>query len=113
MKAIPKALLIHSVVLQKTITKDRWGKPEENNEISLKYVRMEPSTKVVRDKNNAEVQLAATLFYDCKNSQPKEVVFAVDDLIIFNGEKHRIKVIESLYGRKKLHHYELGLIKGA
>lgn len=113
MRAIPKALLIHSVTLQRTVSEDRWGKAEGNDEIFLEYVRMEPSTKVIRDKNNAEVQLVATLFYDCKNSQPKEVTFAVDDLIIFNGEKHRIKVIEPLYDRKKLHHYEVGLIKGA
>lgn len=74
-------------------------------------MRLEPSTKVVRDKNNAEVQLAATLFYDCKNSSPRGVVFKTDDIIIFNDEKFKVQVIEPLYDERKLHHYELGMIR--
>ena len=74
-------------------------------------MRLEPSTKVVRDKNNAEVQLAATLFYDCKNSSPRGVVFKTDDIIIFNGEMFKVQTIEPLYDEHKLHHYELGLVK--
>lgn len=74
---------------------------------------MEPSNKVVRDKNNAEVQLAATLFYDCRNSKPQGVIFFVDDIVIFNGQKHSIQVVEPLYDGRKLHHYELGLIRHA
>lgn len=74
-------------------------------------MRMEPSSRIIRDKNNAELQLSATLFYDCRNSFPRGVVFAEDDVILFNGQKHRIQLIEPLYDGKKLHHYELGLIK--
>lgn len=74
-------------------------------------MRLEPSTKVVRDKNNAEVQLAATLFYDCKNSSPRGVVFKTDDIIIFNGEMFKVQTIEPLYDVHKLHHFELGLVK--
>lgn len=74
-------------------------------------MRLEPSTKVVRDKNNAEVQLAATLFYDCKNSSPRGVVFKTDDIIIFNGEMFKVQTIEPLYDVRKLHHFELGLVK--
>lgn len=85
---------------------------QTENEI-ISYVRMEPSSKIIRDKNNAEIQLAATLFYDCKNSEPRGITFEEDDVIIFNGQKHQVKTIEPLYDRKKLHHYELGLIKRA
>lgn len=72
---------------------------------------METSSKIVRDKNNAEIQLAATLFYDCKNSKPNGMCFAEDDVIIYNGENYQIKIVDSLYDEKKLHHFELGLIR--
>lgn len=113
MRAIPKSLLIHAVTLYKKGEEDRWGKGDPDYFTELTYVRMEPSGKIVRDKNNAEIQLAATLFYDCKNSRPQDVAFEVDDIIIFNGMKHQVMLIEPLYDNKRLHHYELGLIKSA
>lgn len=112
MRPIPKSLLIHAVTLHKKINKDKWGKGELDKGTELTYVRMEPSEKIVRDKNNAEIQLVATLFYDCKNSNPKNVKFETDDLIKFNGMMHRVEVVEPLYDNKRLHHYELGLVKG-
>lgn len=112
MRPIPKSLLIHTVTLHKKINKDKWGKGELDQGTELTYVRMEPSGKIVRDKNNAEIQLVAILFYDCKNSRPKDVVFKVDDLIAFNGVMHRVEVVEPMYDDKRLHHYELGLVKG-
>lgn len=111
MKPIPKSLLPHEAVLHKKINSG--GRFEEDSldpGIRLIYVRMEPSNKIVRDKNGAEIQLAATLFYDCKNSDPKNVSFKVDDVISFNGQKHRVQVVEPLYDNRKLHHYELGLV---
>lgn len=113
MRAIPKSLLIHTVTLHKKANEDRWGKGELDSGTDLTYVRMEPSGKIVRDKNNAEIQLAATLFYDCKNSRPQDIAFQMDDIIIFNGMKHQVMLIEPLYDDKRLHHYEVGLIKSA
>ncbi len=111
MRPIPKNLLIHSVTLSKTAEEDRWGNRMEQMETILTHVRMEPSKKMVRDKNNAELQFAAVLFYDCTNSRPKGVNFSVDDGIIFNGQRHKIQDVEPLYDRKKLHHYEIGVVK--
>ena len=113
MKPIPKKLLIHTVIHARSTDVDRWGAVETAQLAELKFVRIEPSKQVVRDKNNAEIQLAATLFFDCKNSKPAGTEFKVDDLISFNGEKYQIKVIEPLYDEDRLHHYELGLIKSA
>lgn len=113
MKPIPKKLLIHTVILHKEVKKDKWGKGELGAGTTLKDVRMEPSSKIVRDKSGAEIQLAATLFYDCKNSSPKNITFFADDIIVFNGQKHQVKTIEPLYDERRLHHYELGLIKHA
>ncbi len=110
MKPIPKKLLIHTVTHAKAVKADRWGTKDLAEKQDLRYVRMEPSRQIVRDKSGAEIQLAATLFYDCTNSSPAGVQFAVDDIIIFNGQKHQVKTVEPLYDERKLHHYEMGLI---
>lgn len=111
MKPIPKNLLPHTVMLYKNVNSGGFYEETSlSSRTELTYVRMEPSSKIVRDKNNAEIQLSATLFYDCKNSIPRGVAFATDDVVSFNGVKHRVKVVEPLYDRRKLHHYELGLI---
>lgn len=111
MKAIPKKLLIHTVTLSKKKDVDRWGKTMFENKHEIMYVRMEPTKQITRDKNNSEIQLSAILFFDCMNSRPRNIEFAVDDIVVFNDEIFQIKVIEPLYDEKRLHHYELGLIK--
>lgn len=70
MKPIPKKLLIHTVVLYEKTSIDKWGSEKLDDGQVLSKVRIEPSRQIVRDKNNSEIQLAATLFYDCRNSQP-------------------------------------------
>ena len=113
MRAIPKKLLIHTAQLQRITSKDRWGEGKTDDIAKLEKIRIEPSSRIVRDKNSAEVQLAATLFYDCKNSIPKDFAFKEDDIIMFNEQKLRVQVIDPLYDDNRLHHYELGLIKHA
>lgn len=113
MRPIPKQLLIHDVMWHKKENTDRWGNGDLDEGQKVQRVRLEPSSKVVRDKNHAEVQLVATLFYDCKNSRPEGAAFALDDIIVFNEEKYQIKTIEPLYDKKKLHHWEMGLIRSA
>lgn len=112
-KPIPKKLLIHTVTLQRKTSEDMWGKESLGEGIKLEHVRMEPSSRIVRNKNGAEVQLAATLFYDCRSSRPSGITLQEDDIILFNGQKHKVQTIEPLYDEKKLHHYEMGLIKHA
>lgn len=111
MRPIPKSLLPHTITLYKRNEEDRWGKVTLDKGKEIRFVRLEPSTQVTRDKNNVEIQLAAILFYDCKNSRPDDIVFSAEDIIVFNGIKHQIKVVEPLYAKKRLHHYELGLIR--
>lgn len=113
MKPIPKALLIHRAVLKRPKTKDRWGSAEYENDVDLQRIRMEPSSKIIRDKNNQEVQLAALLFFDCRNSRPTGQAFRLDDIVVFNGQQHRIQLIAPLYDGRGLHHYEIGLIRHA
>nr|WP_275891440.1 putative minor capsid protein [Ruminococcus sp. OA3] len=106
-------MLIHAVTHAIEGEEDRWGNTELVGEQMLTHVRLEPSSKVVRDKSGAEIQLAATLFYDCRNSRPQGITFAVNDIIIFNTQKLRVMLAEPLYDGEKLHHYELGLISYA
>ena len=50
MRAIPKALLIHTITLHKKENEDRWGNGNLDTGITIQYVRMEPSSKIIRDK---------------------------------------------------------------
>lgn len=112
-RPIPKKLLVHSAMLYKMIEEDRWGKSHLDDGIALEKIKIEPTTQIVRDANNAEVQLSAMLFFDCENSRPKGTAFQVDDIIVFNSEGFRVKTVEPLYAETTPHHYEVGLIKGA
>ena len=113
MRSIPKKLLIHTVTHAHKEKTGRWSDEELKDKKLLQYVRIEPSTKIVRDKNSAEVQLSATLFYDCRNSRPRGIIFAEDEVILFGDLKYSIQVVEPLYDGTLLHHFELGLIKYA
>lgn len=110
MKPIPKKLLIHSVELMEVNTANSWQEEETKTIANLKYVRIEPSSKLITAKDNRQVTLAATLLYDCRNSRPAGVEFKQGQKIIWNGIEHVIETIEPLYDGEKLHHYELGLI---
>lgn len=110
-RPIPKNLLIHSVKLEKRI-KDEWGNTTVQEETTMKHVRMEPSNKIIRDKNNAEIKLNATLFIDVVHSKiGKEVEIEIDDLISFNGDQYRVQEVERPYDERKLHHCEIGLVR--
>ena len=111
MRPIPKKLLIHKATLYKRLKVDKWGAVTLDGGQEIERVRMEPSRQIIRDKNNAEIQLAAMLFYDCRNSYPHGIGFEVDDIIDFCGQKHQIKSIEPLYDGSRLHHYEIGMVR--
>lgn len=93
--------------------KNQWGEGEVVEENEINFVRIEPSSKVIKDKNNNEIQLAATLFFDYKNSKPQSTSFEEGDIVVFNNQKHKIQLIEPLFDEKKLHHYEIGLVRQA
>ena len=112
MRAIPKKLLIHTAaVYQETKTGSGWNGATLERIGQLMHVRIEPSSRVVRDKNNREQQLAATLFFDCRNSQNTAGDLKEDLIVDFQGQKHRIVSVEPLYDGRKLHHYEIGMVR--
>lgn len=109
MRPIPKQLLIHKAVRHKVKSEDRFGKDILDEGESLERVRLEPTNKIVRTSNNAEIKLSAILYYDCKNSKPRGLSFAIDDIIAFNGAKYKVQICDLLEDTKP-HHYELGLV---
>lgn len=40
-----------------------------------------------------------------------DVSFEADQVVDFNGQKHQIKTVETLYDNLKLHHYEIGMVR--
>ena len=113
MRAMPKSLLIHAVARVKTAPVDFWENEEISDREEITFVRMEPSHRIIRDKNNAEVQLSAVLFYDCRNSRPRGMEFFEDEVILFGGQSYRVIEVEPLYDGRRLHHYEIGMVKRA
>lgn len=114
-KSIPKNLLIHTAKLYREPeeTENRWESVEPQEIAEVERIRIEPSSRIVRDKNNAEIQIAATLFFDCRNSRPLDIAIKEDDIIVFNGQKHSVTTVEPLYDNGRLHHYEIGLARHA
>lgn len=104
---IPKGLLIHTATLKSPTGNDSWQDTTYSGTI-LKSVRIEPCSKVIYTNDNTKVQLSGTLFFDCKNSIPKDAVFEIGQKLVWSGREFTIATIEPIYGRK-LHHIEVGL----
>ncbi|MEG2428888.1 MAG: putative minor capsid protein [Oscillospiraceae bacterium] len=109
MQPIPKRLLIHKATLLKNGINDHWGNAPPPEMVAILHVRIEPSSKIIQDKQNKQIQLSSLLIYDCKNSSPKNLIFKVQDIIKFNDNELVVASIESFYDEKNLHHIELGL----
>lgn len=121
-RPIPKNLLIHSAELTTEFSPDKWGKPQGSETVQLEHVYFETSAKHIIGGNGEMVQLAAVLYFDCRNSFPRDVRFALKDdtvngkkvvlqRVSFEGRLYAVQTVESLYAdRNRVHHYELGLI---
>lgn len=119
---IPKRLLIHSAELITEFSADKWGTPQKSETVQLEHVRIEPSAKYVIGGNGETVQLAAVLFFDCRNSFPADVSFALKDdtvnggtvvlqKVSFGGRLFTVQTVEALYAdRNRIHHYDVGLV---
>lgn len=119
---IPKKLLIHSAELITDFSPDKWGTPQKSEMVQLEHVRIEPSAKYVIGGNGETVQLAAVLFFDCRNSSPADVTFTLKSdtvngrtvvlqKVSFGGRLYTVQTVEPLYAdRNRIHHYEVGLI---
>lgn len=119
---IPKCRLFHSAELITEFSPDKWGKSQESETVKLEHVRIDSTARHVINGNGEMVQLAAELYFDCRNSSPKDVVFALKDdtvngkivalqKVSFEGRLYTVQTIEPLYADKnRIHHYEVGLV---
>ena len=119
---IPKRLLIHSAELITEFSADKWGTPQKSETVKLEHVRIEPSAKYVIGGSGETIQLAAVLFFDCRNSSPADVTFALKNdtvnggtvvlqKVSFGGRLFTVQTVEPLYADKnRIHHYEVGLV---
>ena len=107
-KPIPRRLLIHTATLS-DVTLSAFQSESLRTVAVLQHVRIETSEKLVITKDNRQISLAATLFFDCRNSKPSYVQFSVGQRITFAGAVYRIETVEPVYDDTRLHHYELGL----
>lgn len=107
-KPIPKRLLIHTATLS-DVTVTAFQSEALQTAAVLQHVRIEPSTRLVTTKDNRQINLAAALFFDFRNSRPASVQFTVGQRITFAGAVYRIETVEPVYDDARLHHYELGL----
>ncbi len=113
MKAIPKSLLSHQASVYRETETGQWGGGNLELMGNLVRIRIEPSSRVVRDKNDREMQLSAVLFVDCKNSLNTAGTLEEDLILDFQGTRYRIVSVEPLYDEKRLHHYEIGMVRYA
>lgn len=110
MKPIPKKLLLHTAILKTISINNTWQEEMDESISVLEKIRIEPISKLVTAKDNRQVTLSAVLFYDCKNSRPKNQSFIQGQKVIWNGIEYVIETVEPLYDDNKLHHYEMGLL---
>lgn len=109
MKPIPKRLLIHSAYAIQLGEPERWNDPPEIGRTKLSYIRIEPSSTLRISKTNEQVQLAGVLFYDCKNSRPRNYDFSHTDKIEIDGVQYNIVSVQKHCDERGLHHLEVEL----
>ena len=105
---IPVSILIHTATLQ-TVALDRDQNRTYATVAALSRIRVEPSSKQVIGSDGTQKQLSGVLFFDVRNSKPKDTAFVVGQYVLFNGNEYRVETVDTLYDKRKLHHYEVGL----
>lgn len=118
MVKIPRWARPHTVTYKHYTGLDIHQKPQYGTPLTIKYVRMEPSQKIVLTKENTQVQLASVLFYDCQDSpatgtdgKSASVTFTNLDVITFGNRNYTVLSVDALYDKANTpHHLEVSLI---
>ena len=109
MRPIPFRLLIHSATLRHLTGTDEFQHPT-CIDTELSRIRIDPSTRTLKTKDNTARTYNAVCFFDCTRSRPRGAVFYLGDRLVFDGTEYEIGSIERLYDGRRLHHYEIGLM---
>lgn len=111
MLPIPLRLLIHEATLYET-EKNDYGAEQDKLVAALKYVRFEPSTRIVHTADNADVQCVATMFVDAVSSWPVGVRVYVGNSVVWEGRRYKVQNVQRFYDENRLHHLEVELSDG-
>jgi len=111
MVKIPRWMRPHTITYKARTGTDAWSNPSYAASVTVNYVRMEPTSKIILSKDNTQIQLASVLYYDCQDSSPTGMQFKGLDVIEFNGRTYTVIEPDSLYDKGvTAHHLEIGLI---
>lgn len=111
MLPIPLRLLIHEATLNE-VEKADYGAEQDKLIATMKYVRFEPSTRIVHTADNADVQCVATLFIDGVSSWPIGVTPTIGNSVVWEGRRYKVQDIQRLYDDNRQHHLEVELSDG-
>lgn len=108
---IPRALLPHKAQLL-TETIDAWQNATVTDSKNLKYIRIDADLTRRADEKDTVHAARWLLFYDCRNSLPRDVTFSLGQVIVWNDLRLTVKEVTPVWEDKALHHYEIGLEGG-
>lgn len=105
---MPLEILIHEVVYEEYMEKDRYGNSFKEPE-TLTKVLVQPVSNIKRSNTTDSISYKSLMFFDCVNSRPSDVELVKKSKITFNGETMIVDKVNPIYAFS-LHHYELELI---
>ncbi len=105
---IPRALLPHTARLC-TETTDAWQHQTVNSETKLKHIRIDADFTRRADEKDTVHACRWVLFYDCRNSLPRGISFALDQFVHWNDLRLTVKKIIPVWEDQAVHHYEVEL----
>lgn len=107
-KPIPKRVLPHTIEYERYAGEGRNG-PTYDMAITVKNVRIEPTSEKVVDSNGVQIQLKSKLFIDAVNSTPL-VHLKEKSVIHFGGNDYYVQAVATYYANSSnVHHWELRL----
>lgn len=107
-KPIPLHLLIHTVEYHEYDPNSQF-QDSYKTPVSIEFVRVEPSNKLITNSNGESITSKATLFVDATFSNPIPS-FVEKSKILFEGKEYYVHAVDTLYAISKTpHHWELTL----
>ena len=110
-RAIPKSLLIHTVTHAKLKESDRWGAESLQISVQLNLYGLSHPARLSATRIMRRYSLRQQCFMTVKTAVREAWNLKQTTLSVFNGERFKVKICEPLYDERKLHHWELGLVK--
>lgn len=107
MRQIPKNMLIDEAVIRTPASEDCFGTVTYGSDTTLRYIRIDFSEKLAYGGMRCGDKSEGRLFYDCRNSLPRDFSFSVGQVIDYGGKSYRVIAVKKLYEKKRLHHIEV------